>query len=259
VTRTGRASTAIAASAAVLLLGACGGAEPTAPGATETEPAGPTAVDAAACPEASRLPVTKLCNNAAPDLFLATDPAAELIGRSCVWRTEEVRIDANQALVFRAQDCTGDGFLRNLYTYVGGYVKSRMDGTPADQASFILEIIPLAAGETPEQAAMKTLDKAPEEQRARCEIHMLPGPKLAGRPFELAPNAELKAELETLYPDEPWDACGPNGVTMDAQQFWEARASHALFHMTGQDVPPWDPASFTFYRRAADGSWAKVN
>lgn len=73
---------------------------------------------------------------------------------------------------------------------------------------------------------------------------------VAGRAFELGPNAELKAELDALYPDEPWDACGPNGASLDAIGFWEGRDHHALFHMLGQDTPNWDPASFTFYKRA---------
>ena len=52
--------------------------------------------------------------------------------------------------------------------------------------------------------------------------------------------------------------CGPNGVTVDATQFWEARNGYALFHMLGQDDPHWDPASFTFYRKSADGKWIKA-
>jgi len=133
-----------------------------------------------------------------------------------------------------------------------------MDGTPGDQAMFILEMIPLTAGETAEQAAMKTLNKAPEEQRTRCETRPLTGPVLAGPAFELAPKADFVAELETASGGEPWDACGPNGVTMDAVQFWEARPSYALFHMLGQDDGPWDPATFTFYRKGADGKWVKA-
>ena len=42
-------------------------------------------------------------------------------------------------------------------------------------------------------------------------------------------------------------------------QFWEGREHHALFHMLGQDDPLWDPASFTFYAKGADGVWAKTN
>ena len=28
--------------------------------------------------------------------------------------------------------------------------------------------------------------------------------------------------------------------------------------MLGQDDAPWDPASFTFYRKGADGKWGKA-
>jgi hypothetical protein len=82
---------------------------------------------------------------------------------------------------------------------------------------------------------------------------------VAGRAFELFPNAELRAELDAATPDEPWEACGPNGVSMDGIQFWEAREHRALFHMVGQDQPMWDPASFTFYKKGADGVWAKAD
>jgi hypothetical protein len=119
-------------------------------------------------------------------------------------------------------------------------------------------MIPLAAGETAEQAAMKTLGKAPEDQRTRCETRPRTGPIVAGTVFELVPNAELEAEMNAAHPDEPWDACGPNGFTGDAEQYWEARPSYALFHMLGQDDPAWDPASFTFYRKNAEGKWEKA-
>ena len=74
----------------------------------------------------------------------------------------------------------------------------------------------------------------------------------------LEQRADFAAELETASGGEPWEACGPNGVTMDAVQFWESRPSYALFHMLGQDDGPWDPASFTFYRKGADGKWSKA-
>jgi len=32
-----------------------------------------------------------------------------------------------------------------------------------------------------------------------------------------------------------------------------------LFHMVGQDEPLWDPASFTFYVKGADGRWSKYD
>jgi hypothetical protein len=204
------------------------------------------------------LPITGLCSTADNSYFLKVDTGAEKLATQCVWRTQEVSYADNMALVFRAQDCTAEGWVPNIYEFVQGYVKFRMDGTPSDQAMFILEIIPVTAGETPEQAALKTLGKAPEEQRARCETRPLQGPVVAGSTFELAPNADFESELNGLYPDEPWDACGPNGVSQDAAQFWDARNGYALFHMLGQDDPQWDPASFTFYRKGDDGVWAKA-
>ncbi len=218
-----------------------------------------------ACATGSPLPITGLCSDGNASLFLAIDPKAETFGPRCVWRTEEVETYPNEALVFRAQDCSGEGWDKTTYTYQASYVhepsylKTHLASMPAEDFGFALEVVPLLIGETAEQAAMHTLSKADPAQRPRCEIQPLTRYTVAGRAFELGPNAELRAELDALYPDEPWDACGPNGVSLDAIGFWEGRDHHALFHMLGQDTPIWDPASFTFYRKGADGVWTKVN
>jgi hypothetical protein len=235
---------------AALALAACGNETAVTP---ETAAATPAAANACA-----PLPITGLCSNGDPSIFLTTNPQAPKLAARCEWRTHEISLTPTDAIVFRAQDCTAEGWVPNIYEVVQSYVKYRMDGTPDDQAMFILEMLPLSAGETAEQAAMKTLGKAPEEQRQRCETRPLAGPVLAGPAFELAPKADFVAELEAAAGGEPWDACGPNGVTIDAVQFWEARPSYALFHMLGQDDAPWDPASFTFYRKNADGAWVKA-
>lgn len=235
-------------------LAACGGEREAALGAT-VEGAPVAAADGACGPTT---PITGLCSTADPSYFLKVDTRATKLATRCVWRTQEVGFSSDTALVFRAQDCTAEGWVPHVYAFVQGYVKYRMDGTPEDQAMFILEVVPLSAGETAEQAALKTLGKAPEDQRTRCTTEAFTGPVVAGHTFRLAPNAELAAELQANAGAEPWDACGPNGVTMDAVQFWEARNGYALFHMLGQDDPQWDPASFTFYRKGADGKWAKA-
>ncbi len=241
--------------AALLSLSACGGEKDAALGAEAS--AAPAAAEATSgC--GVRLPVTGLCSNSDPADFLKIDAQASKLANRCVWHTEEVSVSETMALAFRAQDCSAEGWVPHVYSYVQGYVKYRMDGTPDDQAMFILQVMPVEAGETPEQAAMKTLSSAPEDQRTRCTTAPYGGPVIAGTAFKLAPNAELAAEMEAMSGGEPWDACGANGVTMDAQQFWEARNGYALFHMLGQDDPQWDPASFTFYRKGADGKWAKA-
>lgn len=240
------------AAVAGLALAACGNADTAASdGAGETP--------AAASVGCTKLPVTGVCNDARPALFLAVDGSLETHARGCVWRTEELQTKPDEAVVFRAQDCTGEMWDRTVYSYVGNYVKAKLAPVPDDQAVFAVELFDVADGETAEQVALKTLAMAPEGQRARCTTKSLSGVKAAGRVFELAPNAELKAEMEQASPDEPWDACGPNGVTMDGAQYWEGRSKHALFHMVGQDDPMWDPASFTFYRKGASGAWAKAD
>jgi len=243
-------TTSLLMAGAALAFAACGAetdAKPETPAATSTA--------ADAC---NPLPITGLCSNADPSIFLKTNPQAPKLAAKCEWRTQEISLTPTDAIVFRAQDCTAEGWVANVYEVVQGYVKYRMDGTPEDQAMFILEMLPLAAGETAEQAAMKSLGKAPEDQRERCETRLLAGPVLAGPAFELRPKPDFEAELNTLNPEDPWDACGPNGLSQDAAQYWEARPSYALFHMLGQDDAPWDPASFTFYRKSADGMWAKA-
>lgn len=246
----------LAAAAFTASLSGCG---PRDDGADLAATATPAAAADSSCPTGSPLPITGLCSDGNAALFLATDTGVERLAPRCVWRTQEVSLSPNEALVFRAQDCSGEGWDQTVYSYLSGYLKQRMTSMPEDQAGFALQIFPLADGETAEQAAMKTLDKAPDDQRTRCKTRPLSGPKLAGRAFELAPNYDLKTEMDTQFPDEPWDACGPNGVTGDAAQMWEGRKHQALFHMLGQDTPYWDPASFTFYRKGADGAWSKSN
>ena len=207
----------------------------------------------------TKLPITGACSDANAALFVAIDPKQKTVARGCVWRTEELRTKETEALVFRAQDCTGEMWDRTVYTYVGGFVKSRLATVPEDQAGFLLEVYDVPDGQTAEQVAMATLDKAPQDQRARCITSPMDGVTVAGHPFELAPNKELEAEMQANSPDEPWEACGPNGVTMDGIQYWEGREKRALFHMVGQDEPLWDPASFTFYVKGADGRWSKYD
>jgi hypothetical protein len=240
-------------SCALMALAACSGQSSAAP---------EDAAVAAACASGSPLPITGLCSDGNASLFLAIDPKAEVFGPRCIWRTEEVSISASEALVFRAQDCTGEGWDKTNYAYEarpqgGGYLKTRQSSRALDDHGFALEVTPLSSGESAEQAAMKTLDRTDPAQRARCETRPLTNITVAGRAFELGPNAELKAELDALYPDEPWDACGPNGVSLDTVAFWEGRDTRALFHTPGQDTPLWDPASFTFYAKGADGAWTK--
>lgn len=212
-----------------------------------------------ACPSGAKLPITGLCNTAEPYLFVMVDDTVDMLASRCVWRTEEVRLSDKEALVFRAQDCTREGWVRTVYSHVSGYLKHRMDGTPEDQAEFALQIIPLGPGETAKQAAVKTLAQAPEDQRGRCQIERIDQPKVSGEAFILAPVLELREELQLWSDNVEFDACGPNGLSMSVQQFWEGRKDVALFHIFGRDMPQWDPASFTLYRLGDEGRWSKVS
>ncbi len=234
------------------LLASCGNPE-TAADADAATPA------SASCATGSPLPVTGLCSDGNRAFFLTTDTSIQIFAPKCVWRTAEVSVSGDEALVFRTQDCAGEGWDRTVYTWVSGYLKQRMASAPEDQAGFALQVFDVPAGQTAEQVALGTLAQAAEEQRSRCITAPLPKVKVAGHAFELKPNEELTAEMNAANPDELWDACGPNGMTLDSVQFWEGREGRALFHMTGQDTPPWDPASFTFYRKDDDGSWRKAD
>jgi hypothetical protein len=240
----------------VLALGLMAGALGACGKANEAEKLGAGEAAGAGC-SSSKLPTTGVCSDANPALFAAIDPKIETVAQGCVWRTEELQTEPDEALVFRAQDCTGEQWDKTVYSWVGNYVKARLASVPEDQAIFLLEVHDVPEGETAENVALKTLAAAPEDQRERCIATPLPEIKAAGHAFELGPNAELEAELMASHPDERWEACGPNGVTVDAIQYWEGRERRALFHIVGQDEPLWDPASFTFYVREADGSWRK--
>ena len=137
----------IAGLIAALALAACGGEKEAALDPAAAPEAAPAAAEATAC--APALPITGQCSNADPALFLKINAQAPKLAAKCVWRTQEVGVSDALALLFRAQDCAAEGWVPNVYSYVQGYVKYRMDGTPDDQAVFILEVIPVADGETP--------------------------------------------------------------------------------------------------------------
>jgi hypothetical protein len=239
---------------APVALAACGDGPATGAAGLDGDGAKP----ASAC-AAGRLPLTGLCADADPALFIAVDDTLETVARGCVWRTEELQTGEDEALVFRAQDCTGEMWDKVAYSWIDRYVKARAVTVPEDQAMFVLEVLDINEGETAEDVARRTLAQAPESHRTRCDISPFAGQRVAGRAFQLSPNPDLKADLDALSPDEPWEACGPNGVTMAAVQFWEGRDRRALFHIVGQDEPLWDPASFTFYAKKAGDGWSRCD
>ncbi|HVY87815.1 MAG TPA: hypothetical protein VG942_03055, partial [Hyphomonadaceae bacterium] len=211
-----RSRLAAAAIAAAASLSGCGGRSDAAGPTVETGGtmlAASTGGAAGPC-MASTLPITGVCTDANPKLFLKTDPTLDTFATHCVWRTEEVKTGDDEALVFRAQDCTGEKWDKTVFSFVSNYVKYRASSLPDTEGGFALQVFPVAKGQTAEQVALQTLGNAPDDQRTRCITYAVSGVKAAGRVFELGPNPELKKELEDAHPDEPWEACGPNGVTM---------------------------------------------
>src|SRR3990167_2937598 len=94
--------------ACVLLAAGCG-AETT--GGPEVPVAGEAVASVdATCRNGAPLPITGLCNTADPSLFLAVDTTIETFATRCLWRTEEVQLSPDEVLVFRAQDCSPEGW-----------------------------------------------------------------------------------------------------------------------------------------------------
>lgn len=246
-------------SLALLGCGAQPAATPTPVAEAGPAAAPPTIAGRLPCAGA-RLPITSACAVADDALFGATNPTRGLLDPKCVWRTNEVKVTDTQALVFRDQDCTGAGWAPMIYTYGAdvGLFARRGDAAPDESGIVALQLFPLAQGQTAEQAALKTLDLAPPEQRARCIIKPATRSDVKGPAFSLDPTEELQKELDTLNQGDIYDACGPYGFT-DADIFWEARPGLALFHALGQDDPYWDPKSFTFYTRDASGDWRRTD
>lgn len=251
--------TALIGLAAAVSLAACS-PKAEAPKAAETAPAAAASPAVEACTGA-RLPLTGLCADPLPQTFGQIRSDAPLLASTCVWKTVEVQRSDTEALVFRSQDCSAEGWGPVAYRFEGPqslvirYSPAETGGEAAE--SEVAHIIDLPAGKTAEAAALEMLSDAPENERARCLVRPLPDVKdVAGEAFELAPNAELEAELRKGA-DGPIGACGRYGFTEDAVVFWEKRPGHAVFHSIGQDDPYWDPASFTFYKREPGGAWAK--
>lgn len=202
------------------------------------------------------LPLTGLCADPAADLFVAVNTGLQVFDPACVWKTVEVSISPDSALLFRTQDCSAKGWEADDFNWMDGSVWAKPASLTDDPGIRSLTVFDLPPGETAEQAALATLSTAPPEQRDNCVVQDRPGVVFAGRAFELTPTPELLEALEAANPGEPFDACGTYGLT-DAAQIWEARPTRALFHSLGQDDPMWDPASYTFYIKGGDGVWRK--
>jgi hypothetical protein len=221
----------------------------TAPETALAEPAGGPCL-------AGFLPLTGLCADPATDRFTAINTELQPFDPACVWKTVEISVTEAQALLFRTQDCSAKGWDADAYRWENGAVWTRPASMTDDGGVRSLSVFDLTPGQTAEQYALGTLEAAPPEQQDHCIIETVSSPVLAGRAFQLSPTPELLEALETENQGEPFDACGPYGMT-DAAQVWEGRETRALFHGLGQDDPMWDPASYTFYTRGPDGVWRK--
>jgi hypothetical protein len=231
------------------------------PGAALSPLSSPVA--GASCAAGDRLPVTGVCTDAQPALFGYVNANAEKERPDCTWITAEARRSETEALVFRVLKCPkgaamlgwkfdGPQKLVSIYTPPGP--------GQAPSETTAAEIWDLPAGQTAQAKALEMLSEAPANEKGRCVIKATPENKAAaGETFLLAPNGALMKELEKRAKGDLIEACGRHGFTQDFVAFWEARPGYAIFHDLGQDVPGWDPASFTFYHKGADGVWRKAS
>ncbi|MDZ4761920.1 MAG: hypothetical protein SGJ21_12705 [Alphaproteobacteria bacterium] len=250
--------------ASVLALTGCGprgerAEQAAAGGLATTENLPSVTAQPSLCPAGVTLPVTGLCADASPSLFVKIDETADMISPGCVWRTEQVLMSEAEAIVFRSQDCSGAGIDNPVFAFsgsnAGGQLTTGASAALPDRT--ILEVFVPGRGQTAEQVAHATLASVPEAERDRCIARPTSDSWLAGAAFQLAPDDAFQLELDEANQGEMYDACGPYGIT-DAAQIWESRDGKALFHSLGQDSGQWDPVSYTFYRKDAPTGWRKA-
>jgi hypothetical protein len=235
----------ISIAAAALLASACQAKAP-----DDAEAAADAA--AAACSTSRTLAQTEVCGGGDVAVFrqVSDHPIAS---PKCVWYTEQLMLSDSEFLVFRNQDCSEEGWDGAAYKYANGVVTLHPAPTPDVAGDPILEIFPIDTGVDPQ--AFSTTKLEGEADATRCMVRPIEDLNIPGTLWELAPNDEYMAELNAR--NEPWSACGKYG-SGESTQFWEMRKDVALYHWLGQDAGYWDPASFTFYRKGADGKFAKV-
>jgi hypothetical protein len=168
-----------------------------------------------------------------------------------------LKLNENEYLVFRSQDCSAEGWDGAAFAFVDNMVRMNTAIAPetAAQGDVILEIFAKAADQEMEDVMLARLADAPASEQTRCIVRPVEDGLWPGTLSELAPDdtymAEIRARDEVMY------SCGPYGQDGSVNYF-EDRGARVLFHRLGQDQPYWDPASFTFYVRTPDGTFAKA-
>lgn len=223
-----------------------------------TPEAKPPTADAPGAAAACSGPVTPIAGVCTTDasVFQHESPKDQLFNDKCVWKAEEAPRTPDEVLVFRVQDCSGmnPNPYKITYTFPNPTdLTATFDRSPEAPAIYVIaHVFDIPAGKTAEDVAMTKLADAPEAERARCKTR----PDAMGATFQLAPDDAFMDELKS-HQDGPISACGPFGYEEDAQVWWEAHGPHAIFHMTGQDTPSWDPTQFVFYKHDSTGAWVK--
>jgi hypothetical protein len=198
--------------------------------------------------------VTNICDDGNPALFRAVNDKHALLSPKCAWYTEQLMLSDAEYLVFRNQDCSAEGWDGAAYAFADGKVKMGAASTPYAIDKVILEILPLGQGQRAQQVAINTLSTAPETERKRCIIRPVEDAPMGGVTYQITPDDAYMTELDGG--GQAWTACGDYGVGVGFH-FFEERQGRLLFHRLDEGDGYWDPASFTFYRKNAQGVFSK--
>jgi hypothetical protein len=238
----------------------------------------------ATCPDdGPRLPGTGLCQGRAVNYFdparLANIKEGDLPEGCSYVINETMTPDENEAILYNALSCNGKttklefsagARSASLSWGVSGF----FDNVPTDgeEGSERVRIFTLAEVADPKAMILDMAkatakeEKAPAAEIAACEVRQA-GDGFPADAFVVDVNDAYK-KANKLGPydkgstDDPgtgvYGACGPYGVT-DAVRFWMIRDGYAWFVDQGQDVPDFDAASLTVFRKGAEGAWAPAS
>jgi len=230
----------------------------------------------------TRLPGTGLCQIAAVNLF-APERLSSLSNRhdelpvGCEWLVNETMTpDPAEAILYLALRCGGKvtklEFSAGAHSAALGYgVSGFFEKVPAqgEEGSELVRLFPLEGVPDPKAMILEiALGNAKEQgvsagEIAACSVREAPEIGLDAYLVDVS-DAYKKANKLGAYDEGPADmpnhgvygACGPFGVS-DSHDFWLIRDGYAWFVQQGQDMPDFDAASLTVFRKGSDGVWAQ--
>lgn len=243
---------------AAMGLAGCGPSGQTATTGREDVTPG-AAPSTAPCPDGGpRLPESGVC--AAKAASLIQQRGSEMPAQEgCEWVIGETAMPGDEFLLYRAAKC---GEKTTRFEFAGGarsaelnYVVSAF-GIEGPERSKVATII---SAEEPDVSAnlLAFTREAIEDpaRREKCAARKLEGEGLPEDGWEVNVS---EAELAKLPQDEiPPDQCGPYGASGDTLRYWRVFGGFAWFMDLGQDMPDYDPGTFTLVSKEALEAAAK--